>query len=76
MVAAGIDRAEIELSDQLYDEHCLGNPEQIAAQLVAQTNLGFDHLVLFIGERPGQSPTDAIAEIGATVLPLVRDHAG
>jgi hypothetical protein len=44
--------------------------------LVAQTNLGFDHLVLFIGERPGQSPTDAIAEIGATVLPLVRDHAG
>jgi alkanesulfonate monooxygenase SsuD/methylene tetrahydromethanopterin reductase-like flavin-dependent oxidoreductase (luciferase family) len=76
MVAAGIDRAEIELSDQLYDEHCLGNPEQIASQLVAQTNLGFDHLVLLIGERPGQSPTDAIAEIGATVLPLVRDHAG
>ena len=76
MVAAGIDRSEIELSDRLYDEHCLGNPEQIASQLVSQTNLGFDHLVLLIGERPGQSPTDAIAEIGATVLPLVRDHAG
>jgi alkanesulfonate monooxygenase SsuD/methylene tetrahydromethanopterin reductase-like flavin-dependent oxidoreductase (luciferase family) len=71
-VAAGIDPSEIELSDQLYDTHCIGNPQQVAEQMIRQIDLGFEHLIVMVGQAPGQSEIESIQAVGEQVLGLVR----